>query len=84
MDKVRMTLRRNQVSSAQSTLGRAANLAVTYVEFGDANLVNTEYQKLASVTKADIERVAKKYLVETNRSVIITMPKAKPAGPAGK
>jgi predicted Zn-dependent peptidase len=65
-------------------LGRAANLAVTYVEFGDANLVNTEYQKLASVTKADIERVAKKYLVETNRSVIITMPKAKPAGPAGK
>jgi zinc protease len=84
MDKVRMTLRRTQVASAQSTLNRAANLAQTYVEYGDVNLVNTEYQKLESVTKADITRVAKKYLVETNRSVIITLPKAKPAAPAGK
>jgi zinc protease len=83
MDKVHMSLRRTQVSSSQSTLGRAANLAQTYAEFGDANLVNTEYQKLESVTKTDIMRVAKAYLVETNRSVIITLPKAKPA-PAGK
>ncbi|HUI57268.1 MAG TPA: pitrilysin family protein [Bryobacteraceae bacterium] len=83
MDKVHMILRRNQVSGAQSTLNRAANLAATSVEFGDANLVNTEYQKLAAVTKVDIMRVAKKYLVETNRSVVITMPKAKTAGAAG-
>lgn len=82
MDKVHMILRRSQVAGAQSTLNRAANLADTYVEYGDANLVNTEFQKLAAVTKADIMRVAKKYLVETNRSVVITMPKAKPAGPA--
>jgi zinc protease len=80
LDKVHMFLRRSQVAGAQSTLNRAANLAQTYVEFGDANLVNTEYQKLAAVTKTDIMRVAKKYLVETNRSVIVTMPKAKPAG----
>jgi zinc protease len=84
MEKVRMVLRRNQVSAAQSTLNRAANLAETYVEFGDANLVNADFTKLASVTKADIMRVAKKYLVEANRSVIITMPKAKPAAPAGQ
>jgi zinc protease len=84
MDKVRMTLRRNQVAGAQSTLNRAANLAQTYVEFGDANLVNTEYQKLGSVTKADITRVAKKYLVETNRSVVVTLPKAKPPAAARK
>ena len=30
-----MSLRRSQVSGAQSTLNRAANLAETYVEFGD-------------------------------------------------
>jgi len=83
MDKVHMILRRSQVSGAQSTLNRAANLAVTVVEFGDANLVNTEYQKLGAVTKADILRVAKKYLVETNRSVIITTPKPKPTGAPG-
>jgi zinc protease len=84
MDKVRMFLRRNQVRSAQGTLGRAANLAETYVEYGDANLVNLEYQKLAAVTKADVERVAKKYLVETNRSVIITLPAPKTAGRGGQ
>jgi zinc protease len=83
MDKVHMILRRNQVSNAQGTLNRAADLAVTYVEFGDANLVNTEYQKLAAVTKVDIQRVARKYLVETNRSVVVTLP-AKPAGPGGQ
>ena len=68
-----------QVSGAQSTLNRAANLAETYVEYGDASLVNTEYQKFGAVTKEDIMRVAKKYLVESNRSVVITLPAAKPA-----
>jgi len=84
MDKVHMILRRSQVSGAQSTLNRAANLAETYVEYGDANLVNTEYVKLAAVTRADIQRVAKKYLVETNRTVVVTLPKARPAAQAGK
>jgi predicted Zn-dependent peptidase len=84
MDKVHMVLRRSQVSGAQGTLNRAANLAETYVEYGDANLVNTEYAKLAAVSKADIQRVAKKYLVETNRSVVVTLPKARPAGRAGQ
>jgi predicted Zn-dependent peptidase len=84
MEKVKMALRRSQVSGAQSTIGRAMNLADSYVQFGDAGLVNTEFQKMAKVSKDDIMRVAKKYLVETNRSVIITMPKAKPAGPAGQ
>lgn len=84
MDKVRMFLRRSQVRNAQGTLGRAADLAESYVEYGDANLVNLEYQKLAAVTKADVERVAKKYLVETNRSVIITLPAPKPAGRGGQ
>jgi predicted Zn-dependent peptidase len=82
MEKVRMSLRRAKVSSAQSTLFRAVNLADSYVEFGDANLVNTEDRQYAKVTKEDIQRVARKYLVETNRSVIVTLPKAKPA-PAG-
>ncbi len=84
MDKVRMFLRRNQVRSAQGSLGRAAELAETYAEYGDASLVNVEYQKLAAVTKADIQRVAKKYLVEANRSVVVTLPAPKPAGRGGQ
>ena len=35
---------------------------------------------MRSVTKADLQRVARAYLTETNRTVITTTPKA--AGPA--
>lgn len=82
LEKVHMALRRAQVSGAQSTLYRAINLADTTVQFGDTNLVNTEYKLYDKVTKDDILRVAKKYLVETNRSVVITTPKPKAAAPA--
>lgn len=83
MEKVRMVARRGQVASAQSTLNRAISLADNYTNFGDPNLINENYQKTTAVTKQDIMRVAKKYLTENNRTVIITMPKkAAPAGPA--
>jgi predicted Zn-dependent peptidase len=79
-----MQARRSQVSGAQSTLNRAATLADDFVDFGDANILNERYQKMMAVTKQDVMRVAKKYLTENNRTVIITLPKkTAPAGPAG-
>jgi predicted Zn-dependent peptidase len=36
------------------------------------------------VTKEDVQRVANKYLRDTNRTVVITMPKARAAAPAGQ
>jgi predicted Zn-dependent peptidase len=84
LEKVRMQARRSQVSGAQSTLNRAATLADDFVDFGDANILNERYQKMMAVTKQDVMRVAKKYLTENNRTVIITLPKkTAPAGPAG-
>ena len=83
LEKVRTANKRSQIQSAQSTLGRAADLAEATTNYGDPNLVNTEYQKIAAVTKEDIQRVAKKYFTQENRSVIVTMPKkaAPPAQP---
>ncbi|SPE39938.1 Processing peptidase [Candidatus Sulfopaludibacter sp. SbA3] len=75
LEKVHMIARRSQVSNAQGTLNRAATLAETTVNFGDPNLVNQFYQKTIAVTKEDVMRVAKKYLTENNRTVVITMPK---------
>ena len=75
MEKVRMFARRSEVSGAQSTLNRAVELADTTVEFGDPQLVNEVYKKMIAVTKEDVMRVAKKYLTENNRTVIVTMPK---------
>jgi predicted Zn-dependent peptidase len=83
LEKVRTNARRAQIQNAQSTLNRAVELADNTVNFGDPNLINLSYQKIAQVTKEDIQRVAKKYLTENNRSVIITMPK-KAAQPQAK
>ncbi|MBZ5620800.1 MAG: insulinase family protein [Acidobacteriia bacterium] len=82
LEKVRMQARRSQVAGAQSTLNRAIGLADDFVNFGDANLLNEQYRKMTAVTKQDVMRVAKKYLTENNRTVIVTLPKkAAPAGP---
>jgi predicted Zn-dependent peptidase len=39
-------------------------------------LINTRLDKVMAVTKEDVQRVANKYLVATNRTVVITVPKA--------
>jgi zinc protease len=75
LEKVRTNAHRAQIQSAQSTLGRAVALADETTNFGDPNLVNLSYQKMSAVTKADIQRVAKMYLTEENRTVIVTVPK---------
>src|SRR5260370_25363640 len=75
LEKVRTNESRAQIESAQSAMGRAIALADDTTNFGDPNLVNFSYQKMAAVTKADIQRVAKMYLTEENRTVIVTMPK---------
>ncbi|MEO8595274.1 MAG: pitrilysin family protein [Candidatus Solibacter sp.] len=82
LEKVRTANKRSQIQGAQGTLNRAANFAETTTNYGDPNLVNIEYQKIAAVTKEDIQRVAKKYLTQENRSVIITLPKK--AAPAAQ
>ena len=81
LEKLRTAARRSQIQSMQSTLNRAVGLADANTNFGDPNLFNLLAQKVAAVTKADIQRVAKQYLTEDNRTVIITMPK-KAAAPA--
>lgn len=50
--------------------GIAENLATNYTYFRDANLVNTELSKYQKVTLADLNRVAKKYLVKENSLVV--------------
>jgi predicted Zn-dependent peptidase len=39
--------------------------------------LNTRLDKVSAVTKEDVQRVANKYLRDTNRTVVITIPKAK-------
>src|ERR1051325_10073115 len=83
LQKAKNTTRRNFVNNMQSSLSRAINIAVWTVYYSDPNLINTRLDKVAAVTKADVLRVANKYLASTNRTVVVTIPNPKPATAAG-
>lgn len=78
-DKVRMQLRRERARQLYSTRRRANSLAHFAVYYDDPALINTVWQKYHKVEKADLQRVAKTYFSPTNRTVVVTMPKSKPA-----
>lgn len=63
------------VKSNSRVAGIAESLANYHVYFGDANLINTELEKYNKVTREDIQRVAKKYLVPSNRVTLYYLPK---------
>jgi predicted Zn-dependent peptidase len=66
----------------QGSLGTATRLTQNAVFYNDPNLINTQFDKIDAVTKADVQRVANKYLKATNRTVAITIPKARTQGAA--
>ncbi len=69
----------NQLRERETNDGKAFALARAAVLLGDANLVNSDIEKLQTVTAADIQRVMKKYFTDTNRVVINYLPEsAKP------
>jgi zinc protease len=82
LQKAKNTTRRAFVTNLQNSLSRAINLSQYAVYYNDPGLINTRLDKVNAVTKEDVQRVANQYLRDTNRTVVITMPKAKGATPA--
>jgi zinc protease len=81
MDKARNNWKRTMVSNVANSLSRAISLGRYALFWNDPNLINTYVDRIAAVKPAEVQRVAAKYLVEANRTVVITTPKA-PAGSA--
>jgi zinc protease len=73
--------KRSYASSLGSSLQRAILLAELAALYDDPNLINTFVDRLSKVTAADVQRVARQYLVPTSRTVVVTNP-AKPSGDA--
>lgn len=73
--KIRNQYENDFISSNASVAGIAENLADNHVYNGGANKVNTELSKFMSVTREDIQRVAKKYLTQDARVIIEFLPK---------
>lgn len=77
LQKAKNSTRRNFINGLQSSLSRAVTMGQYTVYYNEPNLINTRLDKVAAVTKEDVQRVANKYLVDTNRTIIVTMPKAR-------
>ena len=75
LQKAKNSARRNFINGLQSSLARANSIGQYAVYYGDPNLINTRLDKVAAVTKEDVQRVANKYLQPTNRTVVSTVPK---------
>jgi predicted Zn-dependent peptidase len=86
LEKAINTARAQFINSLETSLARANQIAEFAVYFGDPGLINTLPEKIAAVTKDDVRRVAEKYLRETNRTVVVTVPKAgpRPAAASGR
>ena len=84
LQRVRASLRRNDVAMRQSVLSRATTLADYAVLYDDPNRINTLSTRLGAVRLADVQRVARTYLRPENRVVMHTLPgaAAPPAPPA--
>jgi predicted Zn-dependent peptidase len=83
LEKARASTQRMLVSIKGSSLSRAIVLSEDAIFYDDPAWFEKTADRVAKVTGADVQRVAAKYLVKTNRTVVITMPKAS-AGRGGK
>jgi predicted Zn-dependent peptidase len=75
IEKARNSQKRQYVAGLTSSLQRAVLLGQYALFANDPNLINTYIDRINAVTAADVQRVAKEYLVPTNRTVVVTSPK---------
>jgi zinc protease len=80
LQKVRMEVKRGKVEQLLGTLYRAQALGENAAFYNDPNVINTGNDKLMSVTKEQIQKAARMYLVDSNRTVLTTVPKPRAGG----
>ena len=82
MKKLQARLEAHFLLGLQSNIARAQKLGEYELFFGDANLLTGELDRYFAVTKADIMKVAAKYLVNDRMSRVEVKPPAPAAAPA--
>jgi predicted Zn-dependent peptidase len=76
LQKVINQYENNIVSSNSSVAGIAENLADNYMYRKNTALINKQLSSYLTITPADIQRVAKKYLTKDSRVILIYLPKS--------
>jgi zinc protease len=82
LEKAKNQLVTGQLHERETSNGKALALGDAAVLLGDPQRVNTDLARLERVSAADVQRVMKKYMTDTNRLVIYYLPESmkKPAG----
>lgn len=76
-EKLLNKLENQYVNSNSNIEGVAHSLAEYYLLYGDVNLINTEMDIYRSISREEIREVAKKYLNDNQRLVLIYGPEKK-------
>jgi zinc protease len=79
LEKGKNQIRRDFILSRQTLQTRADELGYAAVVLKDPELVNTELARFLAVTREDIQRVAKKYFVPENLTLVEVNPRNAPA-----
>jgi zinc protease len=79
LEKGKNQIRRDFILSRQTLQTRAEELGYAAVVLKDPELVNTELARFLAVTQEDIQRVAKKYFVPENLTLVEVNPRNTPA-----
>jgi zinc protease len=74
LQKAKSATRRSFLQGMQRSLSTATTMGLYAVYYNEPGLINTRLDKVSAVTKADVQRVAAKYLTKENRVVVITTP----------
>lgn len=72
--------RASEVANRMTVQGKASGLQWYQRHFGDPSRINSDFQGYEGVTVEDVLRVAREYLVDENRSVVLARPAASRAG----
>ncbi|RPH60446.1 MAG: insulinase family protein, partial [Acidobacteria bacterium] len=85
LEKARNNAKRAVVGTLTSSLQRAMLLSQYALFHDNPELINTRSQRVEAISTADLQRVARQYLTQANRTVVITAPKtpAAAANPGG-
>lgn len=73
--KIKNQIESEFVMDKNRIAGIAMSLSKYYLFFNNTDLINTELENYAKVTREDLKRVANEYLVPENRSVLYYLPK---------
>jgi zinc protease len=84
LERVKTQVRAGAIKEMQGSQSRAEALAQFELAEGNAELINTELERILAVTPAQIQAAAKKYLVPEKRAILEIQPDPQAAQKEGK